>query len=502
MNAPLRRAGVVVLVLFGLLFANLNWVQGVKARDYRTSEYNGRVLQAEYEVERGKVIVGGEAIAQSVPATSGDLKFQRVYPKGAPYAHVVGYKSVVLGSTGIEKLENDYLSGNADSQFADRIEQMFTGEKPGGNVVLTISKAAQETAYDELVNNKNKVPKAAAVAIDPKSGAILAAVSIPSYDPNTVVTQDRKAALTAQTTLNKDENKPLRNRGFSERYPPGSTFKVVMSAAMLVNGETPQSVLDAGPSYAPPQTGGFVIRNASPNICPEAKITLIQALTESCNTAFAKYGAEVLGADKIKDMAKKFGFESVPAIDLDEKNTCFLVAESITGTMQNEDGKVNPAFVAQSSIGQKDVVMTPLQGALIAATVANGGKQMRPYLVQQLKAADLTTVHYTAQPKVNHDVIDGNQAGDLQQMMISVVNNGSGKNARISGFQVGGKTGTAENATEAESHGWFISFAMKGNEPVIATAVFLENAGKGGSAEAARIAGQIMKAYIGEKGLA
>jgi penicillin-binding protein A len=502
MNAPLRRVGVVVLVLFGLLFANLNWVQGVKARDYRTSEYNGRVLQAEYEVERGKVIVGGEAIAQSVPATSGDLKYQRTYPKGAPYAHVVGYKSVVLGSTGIEKLENDYLSGNADSQFADRVEEMFTGDKPGGNVVLSISKAAQETAYNELLNNKSKVPKAAAVAIDPKTGAILAAASIPSYDPNTVVTQDRTAALNAQTTLNKDENKPLRNRAFSERYPPGSTFKVIMSAAMLQNGETPNSVLPAGPSYAPPQTNGFVIKNAAPSICPDPTITLIEGLTVSCNTMFARYGAEVLGPDKIKDMAKKFGFESVPNIDLDEKNTCFLVASSETGSMLTKEGKPDPPAVAQSSIGQRDVVMTPLQGALIAATVANGGKQMRPYLVQQLKAADLTTVHYTAQPKVIHEPINGQQASDLQQMMISVVNNGSGKNARIQGFQVGGKTGTAENATEAESHGWFISFAMKGNEPVIATAVFLENAGKGGSAEAARIAGQIMKAYIGEKGLA
>ncbi len=501
MNAPLRRVGVVVLVLFGLLFANLNWVQGVKAREYRTSDYNGRVLQAEYEVERGKVIVGDQAVAQSVPS-DGELKFQRTYPKGAPYAHLVGYKSVVLGSTAIEKLENDYLSGNADSQIADRIAEMFSGDKPGGNVVLSVSKAAQETAYNELLNNKNKVPKGAAIAIDPKTGAVLAAASIPSYDPNTVVTHDRAAALEAQKALNADPNKPLRNRAFSERFPPGSTFKVVMAAAMLANGVTPQSVLDAGPSYAPPQTGGFQIRNASPNICPEPKTTLLQALTESCNTAFARYGAEVLGAEKLKEMAAKFGFESTPNIDLDDKNTCFQVVKSETGTMANDDGKINPAFVAQSSIGQKDVVMTPLQGAMVAAAVANGGSQMRPYLVQELKAADLTTVHYTAQPNKLRQPINGDQARDLQTMMISVVENGSGKNARISGFRVGGKTGTAENATEAESHGWFIAFAMKGNEPIIATTVFLENAGKGGSAEAARIAGQIMKAYIGEKGLA
>jgi peptidoglycan glycosyltransferase len=501
MNAPLRRVGVVVLILFGLLFANLNWVQGVRAREYRTSDYNGRVLQAEYEVERGKIIVGGEAVAQSTP-TDGDLKFQRSYPKGAAYAHLVGYKSVVLGSSASEKLENEYLSGNADSQIADRISEMFTGDKPGGNVVLSVSKAAQETAYNELLNNKNKVPNASAVALDPKTGAVLAAASIPSYDPNLVVSHDKNAAFEAQKALNGDTNKPLRNRAFSERKPPGSTFKVITAAAMLENGETPSSVLPAGPNYAPPQTGGFTIKNASPSICPEATTTLLQALTESCNTAFARYGAERLGPDKLKDMAKKFGFESAPTIDKDEKNSCFQVAASVTGTMQTADGKPDPPNVAQSSIGQRDVEMTPLQNALVAATVANGGKQMRPYLVQELKASDLTTVHYTAQPSVLRQPVSGDQARDLQDMMVSVVEKGSGKNARISGFRVGGKTGTAENATDEESHGWFISFAMKGNEPVIATAVLLENAGKGGSAEAARIAGQIMKAYIAEKGLA
>jgi peptidoglycan glycosyltransferase len=501
MNAPLRRVGVVVLVLFGLLFANLNWVQGVRAREYRTSDYNGRVLQAEYEVERGKIIVGDQAVAQSVPST-GELKFQRAYPKGAPYAHLVGYKSVVLGSTAIEKLENDYLSGNADSQFADRFAEMFTGDKPGGNVVLSISKSAQETAYNELLNNKNKVPKAAAVAIDPNTGGILVAASIPSYDPNTVVTHDRGAALNAQKTLNADPNKPLRNRAFSERYPPGSTFKVVTAAAALANGDSPQTVLPAGPQYRPPQTSDFFIKNASPSICPEATITLIQALTESCNTAFARYAVDRLGPDKLKEMARNFGFESTPTIDLDDKNTCFLVAPSATGNMTGPEGKVDPPALAQSAIGQREVTMTPLQGAMIASAVAKNGSQMRPYLVQELKAADLTTVHYTAQPKELRRSVSADQGRDLQDMMISVVDKGSGKNARISGFRVGGKTGTAENATEAESHGWFIAFAMKGNEPIIATAVFLENAGTGGSAEAARIAGQIMKAYIGEKGLA
>jgi peptidoglycan glycosyltransferase len=500
MNAPLRRVGVVVLILFGLLFANLNWVQGVRAREYRTSDYNARVQTAEYEVERGKVIVGGQAVAQS-QATTDQLKYLRTYPFGETYAHIVGYKGVNIGSTAIEKLENEYLSGNADSQFGDRIAEMFTGDKPGGNVVLSISKAAQESAFKELKGNKPGVPKAAAVAIDPKTGAILAAASIPSYDPNPMASHNTNSAIQAQTTLDKDPNKPLRNRAFSERNPPASTMKVIVSAAALANGLNPQSVIPAGPSYTPPQTT-VPIRNASPNICREPSITLIEALTVSCNTAFAQYCVDQLGIDKFKEMARNFGYESIPTIDRDDKNTAFLVAPSETGPITGPDGKVDPPALAQSCIGQRDVVMTPLNNAMVAAAVANGGSQMRPYLVQELKAADLTTIHYTAQPKELRRSVNGQTAADLQTMMISVVENGTGKPARISGFRVGGKTGTAENATEAENHGWFIGFAMKGNDPVIAVSVFLENAGKGGSSEAARIAGQIMKAYIAEKGLA
>jgi peptidoglycan glycosyltransferase len=500
MNAPLRRVGVVILILFGLLFANLNWVQGIRAREYRTNEYNSRVQTAEYEVERGKIIVGDTAVAQSVP-TDDQLKYLRQYPQGPLYAHLTGYKAVHLGATGIEKLENDYLSGNADSQAGDRFAALFTGQKPGGNVVLSISKAAQETAFNEISKNKNGVPHAAAVAIDPKTGAVLAAASIPSFDPNPVVSHNGNAAVQSQKALNADKNKPLLNRAFSERYPPGSTMKVIIATGALENGDKPDTEVTAGPQYQPPQTSGFFIKNADPRICPEAQVTLIQALTESCNTAFARYGVERLGLDKVRQLAKDYGFEATPTIAEDDKNTAFQVAASEMGPMTGPDGKVDPPALAQSCIGQRDVRMTPLQNALVAATVANGGSQMRPYLVQQLKGADLTTVNYTAAPKELRRSFPAQYAGDLQDMMISVVENGTGRNAKIPGFRVGGKTGTAENATDAESHGWFIGFAMKGNDPVIAVSVFLENAGTGGSAEAARIAGQIMKAYIAEKGI-
>jgi peptidoglycan glycosyltransferase len=500
MNKPLQRVGVAVLVLFGLLFANLNWVQGIQAHKYRTNEYNARVQTAEYDIERGKILVGDQIVAQSV-ATQDQLKFLRQYPGGPMYANITGYKSVHLGATGIEKMENEYLSGNADSQAGDRFAAMFTGAKPGGNVVLSLSPAAQKAAFDGVTGNKNGVPEAAAVAIDPKTGAILAAVSIPSYDPNPIVSHDGKAASAAQKQLNADTNKPLLNRAFSERYPPGSTMKVIIATGALENGAKPETLLTAGPRYQPPQTSTFFIKNADPRICPEDQVTLIQALTESCNTAFARYGVEGLGLEKYRQLTKDYGFESVPTIGEDDKNSAFNVAASTVGELTGPDGRVNPPVLAQSSIGQSGVQETPLFNAMVAATVANGGAQMRPYLVQQLKGADLTTVNYTAAPKQLRRSFPAQYAPDLQQMMISVVENGTGKNAKIPGFQVGGKTGTAENAEGAESHGWFIGFAMKNNEPIIAVSVFLKNAGTGGSAEAARISGNIMKAYIGEKGI-
>ncbi|HEY0699418.1 MAG TPA: penicillin-binding protein 2, partial [Micromonospora sp.] len=197
MNAPLRRVGVVVMILFGLLFANLNWVQAYKADEYRTSDYNGRVQVAEYERKRGNIEAGGAALATS-KETSGRLKYQRTYPKGEIYAHVLGYKPVNLGAVGIERAENDFLAGTSDQLLADRVREMFTGEEAGGaNVLLTLSRRAQETAFTQLADNRVGAERGAAVAIDPRTGAIQALVSMPSFDPNPLVSHDSKAAQAA-----------------------------------------------------------------------------------------------------------------------------------------------------------------------------------------------------------------------------------------------------------------------------------------------------------------
>ncbi|SNY63237.1 peptidoglycan D,D-transpeptidase FtsI family protein [Paractinoplanes atraurantiacus] len=497
MNAPLRRAGVVILVLFGLLFANLNWVQAYKADAYRTNEYNRRVVVAQYERPRGVIEAGGIGLATN-KVTDDTLKYLRVYPKKEVYAPVLGYRPVGLAATGIENSENDFLSGESDKLFADRVKDMFTGnDTGGGNVVLTLNPSAQETAYKQLLNNQRDVQKGAAVAIDPRTGAVQAMVSIPSYDPNPLVSHDEKAASAAYNKLNKDEDQPLLNRATQETLPPGSTFKVIVAASALQNGYNQDTEIPAGSRY---EESGAVIRNAEDEVCPGGQVTLNEALTESCNTGFAKLGV-TLGRDKVLAAAKAFGFEDDSLKVGNLEGDGLPVAASDTGKIANPDGSVDKGALAQSSIGQRDVRMTPLQGALIAATVANGGKQQRPYLVQQLLSPDRRSI-YNATPKTLRTPVNESVASDLKEMMVSVVKNGTGKKAKISGFEVGGKTGTAQNAEGADPHGWFIGFAYnEKGEAVSAVCVMLENVPGGhASAEAARIAGLIMKAAAGRGG--
>ncbi|MEH0846329.1 penicillin-binding protein 2 [Micromonospora sp. CPCC 205711] len=499
MNAPLRRVGVVVLVLFGLLFANLNWIQAYKADEYRNSDYNGRVQVAEYERRRGNIEAGGTAVATS-RETSGKLKFQRTYPGGAKYAHVLGFKPVNGSETGIERIENDFLAGTSDALIANRIKDMFTGDETGGgNVLLTLSKRAQDTAYDQLRNNEKGVKRGAAIAIDPRTGAVQAMVSMPSFDPNPLASHDTTEAAAAYNELNKDDDRPLTNRALDDTLPPGSTFKIVVAAAALENGVTKNTPIPAGPLYTPP-TSGSPIKNAHPTICPESQVSLQEAVRESCNTGFAQLGVR-LGADTIKEKARQFGFEQDDLTVGQLGEDGLGVAASHTGDMEAPGGATDPAALAQSSIGQRDVRMTPLQGALIAGAVANGGSQMRPYLVKQLLGPDRTTVYEAAKPRELRQPVSGQVAADLRDMMVQVVENGTGEKAQIKGYTVGGKTGTAQSAPDRPDHAWFIGFALdKNGTPVSAVCVSLEQAGSGGSSEAARIGGQIMRAAIQDSG--
>lgn len=503
MNAPLRKVGVVVLVLFGMLFVNLNWVQAYKGDEYRTSPYNRRVVLDEYKRERGIIMLaGGQKLAVS-QATQDELKYLRTYPLKEPYAHLLGYKPVNIGATGVEFAENAFLSGASDKLFGDRFRDLFTGEQTaGGNVMLTIAPTAQETAFKELTGNRVGAKRGAVVALDPASGAVKALVSMPSYDPNVLSSHDTTAAQAAYNELNKNPDKPLLNRAINDIYLPGSVMKIIDSAAGLESGLNPESVLVGGSGYQAPGTT-HVIHNAPGVNCPDS-ITLKQALTVSCNTAFSKLGVDV-GAKKLNDVATRFGFYQkdlhVGRLGGKLNEMGPKIEEAVLGKLTTGSGNDDKPLIAQSAIGQLEVKISPMTGAMIAAAVANDGKQMRPYVVQQLLAAD-TTSHYVADPKQLQQSCDPAVAKQLQDMMISAVENGTGRNARIRDIpnvQVGGKTGTAETGEE-DSHGWFVGFALQDGRPVAAVAVFLENAGKGGSAEAARIAGQVMRGVIADKG--
>ena len=346
MNAPLRKAGLLMIVLFGLLFAQLNWITVVKADQYRNDTvHNGvRILQQDYERQRGSILVDGVAVAQST-STMDTFRYLRTYPQAGLYAHVTGYRPVYGEVTGIEAVENQILNGSADVFAGDRLVEMLTGKKSnGGNVLLSLRASVQEAAYNALANNQTPSKAGAVVALDPTTGAILAMVSTPTFDPNPLVAHDFDSATSAYDQLIADPGKPLINRAVAETFPPGSTFKVVVAAAGLQNGLTPGDVLPGGASYTAPDTT-TPIRNAPGVVCPD-EITLLDALRVSCNTAFARYGVEQLGADQLKGVAQSFGFETAPTLDRDVTNA-MGVASSHTGDMTGPDGAVEIIYKAE-----------------------------------------------------------------------------------------------------------------------------------------------------------
>jgi penicillin-binding protein A len=479
-NAPLRRVAISVLVLFTLLIINVNYIQVVRSDELRTNSSNTRVLAAEYDRERGAIVVGGTAVAESVP-TDGRLKYLRDYPQGALYAAVTGYHSLIYNNSQLERAENDLLAGTDPRLTFRRLADMFTGRDPaGGDVVLTLDPAVQEAAMGGLEGVTGAV-----VALDPSSGAILGMASTPSYDPTRLSSHDPADIRAYWDELEAASPDPRLNRAIGDNYPPGSLFKVIVSAAALEDGRTPETVVPAPDLLTLPDTS-TTLENFNGSRCsPSGEQPLIDALTISCNTAFAQLGID-LGEDRVREMAEAFGLDGEGyEIPLD-------VAPSGVGDIES------PAALGQTSIGQRDVRMTPLQAALVAATVANDGVQMKPYLIDQVQAPDLTVIDST-EPEEWREPITADVANQLTEMMASVVDNGSGRAARISGVQVAGKTGTAQVSDEVADHTWFMGFAPA-DDPQIAVAVFVANGGGTGGERSAPIARQVIQAYLDGQG--
>jgi len=495
-NAPIRRVSAVVLAMFLVLMGALTWIQVGQASSLNANPWNARATYRENGRDRGPIIVAGEQIAYSVPVDT-PYRFQRTYPDGELYSAVTGFSSVTFGRTGIEAAENTVLNGTAPGLWRQRLGTLITGRQPqGGSVELTIDPAVQRAAFDALDGREGAV-----VALDPRSGAILGLVSTPGFDPNLLASHDTGAVQDAWDTLTADgSGDPMTNRAIAgNQYAPGSTFKLIDVAAALSDPTldlAPDTRIAAPDEIALPGSTA-TIRNPAGETCDDGETaTLQRAFEKSCNTPFVQLALD-LGAESIADQAEQFGWGR----DLDIPMT---VTPSRLGDL--EKLAADKAALGQTAIGQRDVRVTPMQMAMVAAAVANDGTLMRPYLVETERDANLGVVARTS-PSVFSTPITPDVAETMTQLMVGVVENGTGTRAGISGVTVAGKTGTAESGIDdgtsaSNPHAWMVAFAPA-EAPTVAVAVLVINGADPSEGDytggrlAAPIARQVIEAALG-----
>jgi penicillin-binding protein A len=483
MNTSLRRIAVAIMALIVLLLANATLTQVFTADGLRSDPRNQRVLLDEYSRQRGQITAGGQLLAYST-STNGHFRFLRVYQNPEAFAPVTGFYSLQYSSTGLERAEDTVLNGSDERLFGRRLADFFTGRDPrGGNVATTIRPPVQQAAWDAMQQGCNGPCKGAVVALEPSSGKILAMVSSPSFDPNLLASHDGSTQSAAWGRLRDDPNSPLVNRAISETYPPGSTFKVITTAAALQAGATPSTPVTSAARVNLPDSTATLENYGGSSCGGGTTATLHDAFVKSCNTAFVELGIHT-GADALRSTAQAFGLDGpLPPIPLQ-------VAESTVGSI--DDG----AAVGMTSIGQKDVALTPLQNALNAATIANGGVTMQPYLVEDLKGPDLTSIGATS-PHELRRAVSSQVASTLTGLMIDAEAGAQQKGA-IAGVQIASKTGTAEHGTDPRNtppHAWYIAFAPA-KAPKVAVAVLVENGGDRLSATGGALAAPIGRATI------
>ena len=449
MNRQIRAVSLLAGLMFLALMVNLTGSAMFRQARLNNDPHNVRVRDAEFSQNRGNILVGSRPIATTT-SSNGKFAYQRVYPSGPKYAPITGYYSYYYGRSMLEQTQNAQLTGTSDAQWLSRITGTLSGHKPeGGSITTTINAKAQDAAWNGL-----KGKKGAVVALDYTTGAVLAMASSPSYDPNELASHHLNDTTRAWKNLVADPSSPLTNRATREIYPPGSTFKLVTAAAALQNGYHPNSMVDSPENWILPGTRTPLTNETN---CGGSRITLAHALDISCNTAFGKLGVS-LGQDKIRDQAERFGFGKV-------------VSSDVSSVASRFPQDLTDAQLAQSSIGQYDVAASPLQMAMVTAGIANGGKLMTPYLTAQVRASNLQVVseHH---PKQMSQPMTKESAEQLKAMMVSVVNNGTGKRARINGTTVGGKTGTAQTVKGKAPYAWFVGWS---DNPHVAVAVFIQS---------------------------
>lgn len=495
MNKPLKIITRAVFGMFIVLFFSVTMIQFVQADDLRANSLNSRALMNSYKVERGAILVDGDPVAFSTP-TDDDFRYVREYSNGAMYAPLTGYFSRTQGMTGLESAMNQDLSGSGNAQFFTRIMNTLNGVEPqGSSIETTIDPAAQEAAYAAMTESGFE---GAVVALEPKTGRILALTSTPGFDPNALSSNNDADIITNYRQLNDDPAQPLQNRAIAgDLYHPGSVYKLISAAAAIEAGEaTPSTEFDNPAQWTLPQSSS-VLQNASRSTCGTGeKATLEQAIVLSCNIPIAEMTTK-MDDNAVPDMAVKFGFEQDLTIPTPVTPSQSPVPES-------------KAQVALSSIGQQDVRATPLQIAMVSAGIANDGTVMKPSLVDKVITPDLKVEKEYA-PEQFSQPVSKKTADAVAGMMERGVDSPEGlaQNAGIDGVRVAGKTGTAENGTDADGNDlpftlWFTGFAPV-EDPEVAVAVVIADGGganfgnEGGSFDLPTAVGKrVMEAVLSE----
>ncbi|MCX4845243.1 penicillin-binding transpeptidase domain-containing protein [Streptomyces sp. NBC_00893] len=480
----IRRAAGLLLVLLVALLLNAARIQVLDADSLDNNPANRRLTIARYDQPRGNILVGGGSVTGSKD-TGEQLKYERTYVNGPLYAPVTGYASQTYGTTLIENAEDSVLSGT-DSMLAPfpLWNEITRSRQPGGNVVTTVKDSMQRAAYEGLGGRRGAV-----AAVEPSTGKILALVSAPSYDPGQL-SGTGSSVTDAWARLNASKSLPMLNRAIRQTYPPGSTFKIVTAAAALDSEVVTDPDADTG------TPSPYVLPGTSTTLPNEARgcerASLAEAIRVSCNTVMADLGVRV-GLKGMVDAVRKFGFN----------DTGLRIPSGVAKS--NFDTEMTDDQLALSSIGQFDTTATPLQMAMVASAVANGGDLMQPHLVDRTTTRGGTTVHQNGS-HTYHRAMNPRTAMQLRDMMVDVVENGTGSNAAIDGVTVGGKTGTAQHGVDnsGRPYAWFISWAQAPGsaQPAVAVAVVVEDAAANradisGGGSAAPIARSVMAAALG-----
>jgi peptidoglycan glycosyltransferase len=475
-NTPITRLFLVVVALFAILVVFTSRWTVFGAQQLQDNPKNRRALLEEQRIHRGLIrAADGTVLARSIRRSDGT--YTRRYPQNGLFAHAVGYSYTTLGRAGLEKSRNAQLTGD-QGEFGSLLQQVTGSERAGDDVLTTLNPAAQRVALQQLNGRKGAV-----VALDPRTGAVKVMASEPGYDPNTIP----NASVYGRLTSKSNQDAPLLNRSTQSGYPPGSTFKVVTAIAAIDSGRyTPDSTLNG---KSPHVISGTPLSNF--NNEQFGDITLTTALTQSVNTVWAQVG-EKLGKETMKTYMDRLGFDAQPPLD--------LPSGELRASGEFRNGALLPPTsrfvdVGRMAIGQDKLNVTPLQMAMVASSVADGGRLMKPHLVDRVVDRDGRTVD-RVQPQQQSRVMSASSAQKVNQMMQNVVREGSGTAAALQGIDVAGKTGTAEvDRPCGPNQLWFIAFAPAKNPKVVVAATVECGQGTGGTV-AAPIAKAVMQELL------